>query len=228
MTRFFCLLLVAITVLPGCAGKSLLQTSKAVIAKPVNFVTGKKPQPPISKIICLWEACEGQGGDGKPARGVAGQIIFFGYGEQAPIKVEGKTCIFMHEGLDEDDPESSVVHKLTIDSGAWEAHRTESTIGHSYNVFVPYTGSRKQNVGCSMRVQFTDEKGRVSTSPFTDVTLVARKSKKPLQALRRGIVENSQIRPEIATTKQESDIQQTSAKKEEADSLNSMTIQMPR
>ncbi|MCP4510530.1 MAG: hypothetical protein GY826_29490 [Fuerstiella sp.] len=173
----------------GCS--SFLHTSAAIIKSPVSFVSAIRAEKRIVKILCLWEPAEGQGLDGRPSRGFAGQILMFAHGSPSPISVHGKISIYEYVNFDPDDVDPQPIHKFTFDDGGWNAHRTESTLGESYNVFLPYVVKNNGHATCALRVEYTSEEGRVISSPYTEVTLTAKTSNKPLSALRRNILSDS-------------------------------------
>jgi hypothetical protein len=173
----------------GCS--SLLHTSAAIIKSPVAFVSAIRAEKRIVKILCLWEPAEGQGLDGKPSRGFAGQILLFPHGSPSPISVHGKIHIYEYVHFDPDDEDPQPIHKFTFDDGGWNAHRTESTLGESYNVFLPYVPKDKGRASCALRVEYISPDGRVISSPYTEVQLAAKTSNRPASAVRRNILKES-------------------------------------
>ncbi|HIK96263.1 MAG TPA: hypothetical protein EYG03_30335 [Planctomycetes bacterium] len=176
----------------GCS--SFLHTSAAIIKSPVSFVSAIRAEKRVVKILCLWEPAEGQGLDGRPSRGFAGQILMFGHGSPSPIPVHGTVSIYEYVNFDPEDVDPQPIHKFTFDDGGWNAHRTESTLGESYNVFLPYVVKNNGHTTCALRVEYTSPDGRVMSSPYTEVTLTAKTSNRPLSALRRNILSDSAAR----------------------------------
>lgn len=203
--------------LVGCSSTSLLQTSTSMLNAPAAIIKRARTPAPVSKMLCLWEAAEGQGLDEKPARGFAGQIMFFTHGKASPIKVNGTVRIFEYVDFDDGDEDPTPAHVFTFDSGAWNAHRAEGTLGQSYNVFLPYVKKDKRHAVCALRVEIETEDGRKVSSPFTEVTLASKTSSRPAKAMQRDIVSRSE--------KTNSKAQQPEPKEERK--LESMTIQLP-
>ena len=201
----------------GCSSTSLLKPSSLVSA-PLKAV-GLKKSPPVAKILCLWEAAEGQGLDEKPSRGFAGQIMFFGYGEPTPIQTDGIVRIYEYTDYDPNDEDPEPAHIFTFDNGGWNAHRTHGTLGETYNCFLPYVEKKTGHVVCALRVEYEAKDGRKVSSPFTEVTLAAKTSTKPPGALTRNIVK-----------KKATGIQQVSGEQpaeKPARKLESTTISIP-
>jgi len=209
----------------GCS--SFLHTSTAIIKSPVAFVTSMGAEKRIVKILCLWEPAEGQGLDGKPSRGFAGQILMFAHGSPSPIPVHGKVHIYEYVNFHPDEVDPQPIHKFTFDDGGWNAHRTESTLGESYNVFLPYVVKHNGHATCALRVEYTSPEGRVISSPYTEVTLTAKTSNRPLSALRRNILSDSEPRSSVgdrASARRNS----VAEVEDEVPKIDSTTIALPR
>ena len=176
----------------GCSSTAFLRTSADVLTAPVNAVSSLRRDRRVSRILCLWEPAEGQGLDGKPTRGFAGQIMFFSHGDPSPVSVRGTVRIFEYSDFDSEETNPRPIHVFNFDSKAWNVHRVAGTLGETYNVFLPYVETqRKGLVPCALRVEFESEDGRQSSSPYTEVLLTGKAAKKPSSALRRDIVKFS-------------------------------------
>jgi hypothetical protein len=187
-TTFAALTMMAVITGAATGCSSLLHTSAAIIKSPVAFVSAIRAEKRIVKILCLWEPAEGQGLDGRPSRGFAGQILLFPHGSPSPIPVHGKIHIHEYVHFDPDDEDPQPAHRFTFDDGGWNAHRTESTLGETYNVFLPYVLKDKGHASCALRVEYISPEGRVISSPYTEVQLAARTSNRPESAIRRDIL----------------------------------------
>jgi hypothetical protein len=209
--------LAAVSGLVGCSSTTLLQTSSSVLNAPAAMLQAARTPDRVSKLLCLWEAAEGQGLDEKPARGFAGQIMFFTHGKASPIKVNAVVRIFEYVNYDSDDENPIPTHMFTFDSGAWNAHRAEGTLGQSYNVFLPYVKKDKGHAVCALRVEIETEDGRKISSPFTEVTLASKTSNRAAKGIQRDVVRKAQ----------HSSSQVEKAEPVVARKLESMTIQLP-
>ena len=215
------LLVGTMAAISGCSS-TFVKTSTSIMKSPMTAFTNARRPKPVSRILCLWEAAEGQGLDEKPSRGFAGQIMFFSPGEPSPVKVNGIVRIYEYVDFDDSLSEHQPIHEFIFDDGGWNAHRTESTLGETYNVFLPYVLKDGRHNVCALRVEFESEDGRKVSSPYTEVTLASKTTRKATQALARDIVTNKE-------TKRGKDISPVSASKEteEAESLESMSIKLP-
>lgn len=168
----------------GCADTAFIQSRGKFLRGAHNKTQARQ----AARILCLWEAAEGQGLDGQPSRGFAGQILFFGPGDAAPFPVHGTIRIFEYDNFDPNENSPKPIHAFVFDDGGWNAHRSESTMGESYNVFLPYVKHHAGRAKCALKVEFTAENGRTISSPITEVSLQARqKSAKAQSAISRNI-----------------------------------------
>lgn len=214
------LLMAAIIVLPGCSTSSLLKTSGQVLSSPARMIAATRKNRPVAKVLCLWEAAEGQGLDGKPARGFAGQIMFFTHGDPSPVRVNGKVRIFEYTDYDSEAPNPRPEHLFEFDAAAWNAHIAEGTIGETYNVFLPYVKKHKGHAVCALRLEYEDADGRVTSSPFHSVTLASKSSLKTLSDIHRHVVQQQ-------TSEPSRDVSVTENAKPAAKKLESTTIKLP-
>lgn len=149
--------------------------------------------------------------------------MFFTYGEPSPIKVDGTVRIYQYANFDAEEIDPKPIHEFVFESNAWDAHRSEGTLGHSYNVFLPYVLKHKGVARCGLHVEFEDRKGQKTSAPITEVVLSSKTSKS---------------RPPVVTNKRfESDVVNASAKKprtpaetsEAADKqMDTLTISLPQ
>ncbi|MEP3481370.1 MAG: hypothetical protein ABJZ55_19165 [Fuerstiella sp.] len=207
-------------IVSGCSSSSFLKTSSALLKAPVDFVSGKSRQKSVAKILCLWEAAEGQGLDEKPSRGFAGQVMFFEYGNPTPVQIAGDVVIYQYKDYDPEAEEHTLLHTFRFDAGAWQAHRTQGTLGDSYNVFLPFTEKHKDRVTCALRVEMTLENGSKISSPYTEVNLAGKKVRIS-DAQRNAFIRNRQIGGKSVTTA-------PTPKLSAQQSLDTLTIELPK
>ncbi len=205
----------------GCASGSLLQTSKAVLKSPINLVRNVTAPKKVTKVLSLWEPAEGQGIDERPGRGFAGQIMFFTNGSASPVKVNSIVRIYEYKDFSKEDPDPTPIHTFNFAPGAMEAHRTEGTLGHTYNVFLPFVEKGNSPARCALRVEVEDADGNVVSSPFTEVALPGRNTVRPATSIERGVVGRH-----TRNTGDSADKQTTAQAATEQ--LDTLTIAMPK
>jgi len=221
-------LLLCGTLFTSCVGctSSMLQTSRSVLTAPMSLV---RPQR-VSKVLGLWEPSEGQGLDGTPSRGFAGQVMFFTYGKPSPIKVKGTVRVMLFANYDASQLDPQPEHVFTFVEDGWEAHRSEGTLGTSYNVFLP-AGDVANDVSHTygLRIEHTDTTGRVTKSPFTEVTLAPKTTPDAASAsaIRRDIVRRVESETKIDDQRTRSAARNGVSRDRIEDRLDTMTISLP-
>lgn len=204
----------------GCTQSSILRNPAQVISD--LRVEPVEAQP--ARVLCLWETAEGQGLDGQNARGFAGQILFFGSGNAAPIPVAGAVRIYQYDDYDPADEHPEPIHVFVFESAAWNAHLTEGTLGVGYNVFVPYVPKHSDMAYCGLKVEVVTEDGRSVSSPVTEINLAPRPSRRRTSP--------TAVRRNIARKRQSSEVQDVregqSSRRVEGRQLDSLTIRLPQ
>lgn len=137
---------------------------------------------PIVRVVCLWEPAEGTGIDGAPARGFAGQILFFNAVDATPVRVDGKVEVYQFDDMGTVEEQSKPIHKFAFDSGAWNLHLVTNGLGPSYNVFLPYVKKHSFQTTCALRLRFTPEVGSPVYSEMHSVTLRGKENPEALHA----------------------------------------------
>jgi hypothetical protein len=190
-----------------------------LLKAPGAALSRNKGTEKVARILCLWEPAQGQGLDEKPGRGFAGQILFFEHGQSSPSPVKGIVKVHEYDNYDPDRMDQIPVHTFTFDSGAWNAHMAEGTLGHSYNVFIPYVMKHNNQAHCALQVEFIPENGRPVLSPFTKISLQGRSGSRSSYetAIQRDVVSRS-----VERTADAADADRRPR------SLESVTIELPR
>ncbi len=127
---------------------------------------------PVVEILGLWQPAEGTGLDGLPARGFAGQLLFFNRGSKSPVKVNGDIRIYVFDDYGSVEDQSTPIDQFDFVEGTWQAHLHVGTLGPSYNVFIPYSRKANKNQAkCSLRVRLKPANGPTVFSEMVAVTL---------------------------------------------------------
>ena len=209
------------TVCFGCAETLLIKSPGILI--PERLKSARKER--VMRILCLWEAAEGQGLDQKPTRGFAGQILFFGNSDPSPMCVHGTIRIYEYDQFDPDDADSEPIHMFIFDDAAWNVHRIESTVGESYNVFLPYVQKHNDLAFCGLRVEFIPDGGRPVSSAMTEITLEPRYRRSRRKSAVRRSVAPGKTAPSVDQQQQQST---QNASRDDAGSLGTLTITLPQ
>ncbi len=126
---------------------------------------------PVAEILCLWEPAEGHDMNGLPCRGFAGQILFFGVGEQAPLEVRGDAMIYVFDDHGTDEEQSKPIHQFEFPAESWQLYLRSTNFGASYQLFIPYTRRTSESARCNLRVRYTSPQGRVTFSKIVEISL---------------------------------------------------------
>lgn len=139
----------------------------------IPFLKDRMPKAtarnPVSQIVCIWEPSEGRDPDGRPCRGVAGQILFLAGRGSMPVQMEGDVRIYVFDDQGSLEDQSKPLHQFDFDSVSWSRHLTKGTLGPTYSVFVPYTRRGTQEANVALRVRLTTED---SPAVFSDLASV--------------------------------------------------------
>ena len=149
--RYLVMLLMISTSTTGCTS---LAVSNWEWMSAKKFATPKKP---VIEILALWEPAEGKGVDGMPTRGFSGQIMFFQHNNSSPVYAKGDVMIHLYDDQGDLEEQSKPLHQYKFDSGAWQVHAADSTLGPAYQVFIPYVRKGRNQVECALRVQLSQE-----------------------------------------------------------------------
>ena len=149
----------------GCAATSLFED---LTPRRVPTAT---TEDPVHEIVCLWEAAEGTRPDGTPARGFAGQVMFFTRGNEMPVKVGGAVTVYEFDDMGTPEEQARPLHVFRFDSTAWNVHLAEGPLGLSYNVFIPYMRKHACEANCSVRIRYDPVEGPAAYSSLASVFL---------------------------------------------------------
>lgn len=210
---------------PGCSSTdSLIRDTSLLVRDPGRIVGHPRIEKNVVQIVALWEPSNGKGIDDKPARGFAGHILFFGTDTDTGCRVRGTVSIYEYDEYDPDTLDDvTPLHTFSFHPDTWEGHRSEGTLGHSYNCFIPYMNKHRNQVNCGLKVELVTDDGRKITSEITEVLLPTRSAAGRAAAKSRGFVRESQIGGKMTqVAPAESDASESSPEK-----LESLTIPLP-
>jgi hypothetical protein len=136
---------------------------------------------PLMEVLCVWEPAEGRGVDNAPARGFGGQILCFASGYKEPVKVRGDVRIYVFDDKGVNGDSSLPIHQFDFTADAWNTFLKPSSLGASYQIFIPYTRKGLDAANCTLRVRLTPEGGLPVYSRMATVALAGQgvEKKKP-------------------------------------------------
>jgi hypothetical protein len=120
----------------GMIGMTLAGCSSFEWTKEMKWPWEPDPKPP-ERLADMWTYTvlrqPGQPG----VRGFGGRLMFFDLDEK-PIKVEGSVVVYAFDAKAEDPMSSRPERKFVISAENLEKHYSESKLGHSYSVWIPW------------------------------------------------------------------------------------------
>ena len=88
----------ALSICTGCSSTGQIFRDPAILVRDPGQLIGRpKVEKTIVRIVSLWEAASGKDPSDKPARGFAGQILFFGPTGETGARVHGKVVIYEYD-----------------------------------------------------------------------------------------------------------------------------------
>jgi len=143
---------------------------------------------PVMEVLCVWEAAEGRGTDNLPCRGFGGQILCFASGYKEPVKVQGDVRVYVFDDHGVSGDSSLPIHQFDFTAEAWNTFLKPSSLGASYQLFVPYTRKGLDSASCTLRVRLSPEGGTPIYSRLATVALTGHASDKRKLASEERVV----------------------------------------
>ena len=174
MTRFSqiasCLMCTALTfALTGCA------TFHYPFEKKIAKATAGDP---AVQILCLWQQAEGRDPEGYPCKGFSGQILFLSSKASTPVQVDGDVRVYLFDDQGTEEEQSKPLRQFDFDSGSWNVHLMETSLGPTYGVFIPYVRRGTKDANCALRVRLKPKQGPAIFSELSNMPLNG--NKKPV------------------------------------------------
>lgn len=135
---------------------------------------------PANQILCFWQPGEGNDPDGYPCRGFCGQILFLSSKTQAPVKIDGDVRVYLFDDQGTVDEQTKPLRQFDFDSGSWNIHLGETSLGPTYSIFIPYVRRGVTEANCSLRIRMKPSVGPTIFSDFSNIPL------NPTKKIRRG------------------------------------------
>lgn len=126
---------------------------------------------PAVQVLCLWQQADGRDPEGYPCKGFSGQVLFLSNKSGTPVQVDGDVRIYLFDDHGTEEEQTKPVRQFDFDSGSWNVHLSETTLGPTYSVFVPYTRRGVKDANCALRVRLKPKKGPVVFSDLSNMPL---------------------------------------------------------
>ena len=129
-----------------------------------------KPVTPTT-IVANWTDSVSQQGNGRPIRGFGGRLMFYGPKRDKPVKVDGSLVVFAFDEQDANSEQIEPTRKFVFTEEQLATHYSESKLGHSYSIWIPWEemgGPRRQ---ISLVPRFTSVDGFKIVGEYTRLNL---------------------------------------------------------
>ena len=133
---------------------------------------------PVVQVLCLWQQAEGRDPEGYPCKGFSGQILFLSNKAATPVQCEGDVRIYLFDDQGDAEAQAKPLRQFDFDSGSWSIHLTETSLGPTYSVFVPYVRKGVKDANCALRIRLKPKNGPVVFSDLSNMPLNG--NKKPV------------------------------------------------
>lgn len=109
---------------------------------------------------------------GQPGvRGFGGRILFYNNDDEKPIKVDGTLTVYAFAGAMGDASQELPEKKFVFPAEQFDSHYSESKLGHSYSVWLPWDEVGGPERQISLIARFENKAGEVLTGSPSHQTL---------------------------------------------------------
>ena len=153
--------LACLAVAAGCTQLDLRQPIASILP------ADDKPQAP-TKVVAIWTDAVAQHPAQRASRGFGGRLMFYGRDPEEPVRVDGSLVVYAFEGK---EGQAKPDRKYVFKPEQFVNHYSESKLGHSYSVWIPWdqAGGPKKDIALVCR--FDPVEGTPVVSEQTVVAL---------------------------------------------------------
>ena len=154
--------LIAFSAVSGCAStkKSWQHVKNGDLKRAVGMKSSKPAPPEIpARIVSTWTDTVLQRTGKTPQRGFGGRLVFFTRDSEEPVRVDGQLVVYAFDETDRAPHETHPSRKYVFPRDEFARHESESQLGASYSVWLPWDevgGNMKQ---ISLIARFEPEGG---------------------------------------------------------------------
>jgi hypothetical protein len=158
---------------------------------------GELEQP--MKVVCVWTDTIMSHASEVPRRGFGGRLMFYADEEGKPVKVTGSLTVYAFDETDRDPRNVKPDRKYVFSAEEFEKHHSESKLGHSYSVWLPWDRIGGPQAEVSLVARFMPTKGSMVVSPQQTVllhgaaveSLAAKSTNTPTPAIQQPAVQQA-------------------------------------
>ena len=127
--------------MPGCATtKKSWKYAKHGDFKRAVGLNSSRPAPPEipNHMVSTWTDTVLQRTDQAPQRGFGGRLMFFMPGSEDPVRVDGQLVVYAFDETNREKHETHPTRKYVFPRDEFARHESESELGPSYSVWLPW------------------------------------------------------------------------------------------
>ncbi len=132
-----------------------------------------------NKIMATWTDAVSHNPSRTPQRGFGGRVMFFEVDNDKPVKVEGDLVVYVFDEEGRKPTNRKPDRKYVFPAETLEHHYSESKIGHSYSVWLPWDDVGGPQKEVSLIVRLESKEGAPVVSQQSKIVLRGTKSPSP-------------------------------------------------
>ncbi len=234
-----CCLIIAMIASVGCsAGKSTnWKFAKNWDMRRAIGLKSNKPLPPQTpeRMATSWTNTVLTKPGTKAKRGFGGRIMFFGSGDDTPIRVDGQLVVY---AFDESLGDPNVIHptrRYVFPREQFARHESASQLGPSYSVWLPWDAAGGEQKNISLIARFEPHEGALlvgeQTQHMLPGTSIARKKPvndhpQPTDGVQ--LVQNSSMQNKVLQTTHTTEAKPAEKPHKRTKRMQSTTIQLSK
>lgn len=134
-----------------------------------SFNNDDEPATP-SRMVPVWTDTVLTRSGKQGVRGFGGRLIFYENSQQLPIHVDGSIVVYAWDDTDESAPDRPPDRKYVITAEELSAHYSESRVGASYSIWIPWDGVGGEHTKVSLVTRYIGSNGaELVSQPITAV-----------------------------------------------------------
>ncbi len=146
---------------------------------PLLWKSDRKEYGIPDTIVAVWTYAVAHRPGQPPARGFGGRIMFFQEGRERPVKVDGTLAVYAFEETNSQEQKVMPDRRYVFTPEELASCYSQSRVGHSYSVWIPWDEAGGPQRTISLIVCFTSRAGKTIVSQQAKMTLPGPRSSDP-------------------------------------------------
>ena len=159
--------LLLIALLVASVGCSSIDTGNSMIAQSLDvrramWWKSDRPEPQLpDRLVSTWTDTVLHRPGQESKRGFGGRLVFFGHETEDPICVEGRLVVYAYDEANCDTQTAQPTRRFIFPREQFARHYSESTLGPSYSVWLPWDAVGGQRKNISLIARFEPHEGQL-------------------------------------------------------------------